>query len=242
MKGTATEKQSTDKRGNGKEKRRSERQRNGTESLRRDPKRKSKNTAPAESGRKDGNMEDLELARETLKNTKYLKSKYPQWRIEELADILGISEMYGIPLKEFYSYSYGYFLNGGHGFNFEILKKPLLTNSETHYKPSDSVWHMLVDNGGCGRLNFCGSYDSHLLYGDKANDVWDRFNDTILAYHPYDYDRINMVYIFSVQNGYELYKDFDEIYTSTKKEFEECIKEYRVRELEEKLAKLKGVQ
>lgn len=203
---------------------------------------KAKNTAPAESGRKEDNMEDLELVRETLKNAKYLKSKYPQWRIEELADILEISEMYGIPLKEFYSYSYGYFLNGGHGFGFKILKKPLLTNSETHYKPSDSVWHMRVNNGGCGRLNFCGSYDSHLLYGGKANDVWDRFNDTILAYHPYDYDRINKEYIFSVQNGYELYKDFDEIYTSTKTEFEECIKEYRVRELEEKLAKLKGEQ
>lgn len=226
----------------GKEKRRSERQRNGTESLRQDPKRKSKNTAPAESGRKEDNMEDLELARETLKNAKYLKSKYPQWRIEELADILGISKMYGIPLKEFCSYSRGYFLNGGHGFNFEILKNPLLTNSETHYKPSDSVWHMRVDNGGCGRLNFCGSYDSHLLYDGKANDVWNRFNDTILAYHPHDYDCINKVYIFSVQNGYELYKDFDEIYTSTKTEFEECIKEYRVRELEEKLAKLKGEQ
>lgn len=81
-------------------------------------------------------MEDLELTRETLKNTKYLKSKYPRWRIEELADILEISEMYGIPIKEFYSYSFGYFLNGGHGFNFEILKNPLLTNSKTHYKPS----------------------------------------------------------------------------------------------------------
>ena len=203
---------------------------------------KAKIPRRTESGRKDGNMEDLELARETLKNTKYLKSKYPQWRIEELADIFEISEMYDIPLKEFYSHSYGYFLNGGHGFEFEILKNPRLTNSETHYEPSDSVWHMRVDNGGCGRLNFCGSYDSRLLYLDKANDVWDRFNDTILAYHPYDYDLINKVYIFSVQNGYELYKDFDKIYTSTKTEFEECIKEYRVRELEEKLAKLKGEQ
>ena len=187
-------------------------------------------------------MEDLELAIETLKNTKYFKSKYPKWRIEELADILGISEMYGIPIKEFYSYSYGYFLNGGHGFGFKILKNPLLTNSETHYKPSDSVWHMLVNTGGCGRLNFCGNYDSHLLYGGKANDVWDRFNDTILSYRPYDYDRVNKEYIFSVQSGYELYKDFDEIYTDTKAAFEECVKEYRVRELEEKLAKLKGEQ
>lgn len=192
--------------------------------------------------RKDENMEDLELERETLKNTKYLKSKYPQWRIEELADILGISEMYGIPIKEFYSYSYGYFLNGGHGFGFKILKKPIISNSETHYKPSDNVWHMLVNTGGCGRLNFCGNYDSHLLYGGKANDVWDRFNDKILSYHPCDYDRVNKEYIFSVQSGYELYKDFDKIYTDTKAAFEECVKEYRVRELEEKLAKLKGEQ
>lgn len=187
-------------------------------------------------------MEDLELAIETLKNTKYFKSKYPQWRIEELADILGISEMYGIPIKEFYSHSYGYFLNGGHGFGFKILKKPIISNSETRYEPSDSVWHMLVNTGGCGRLNFCGNYDPHLLYGGKANDVWDRFNDTILSYHPCDYDRVNNEYIFSVQNGYELYKDFDEIYTETKSAFEECVKEYRVRELEEKLAKLKGEQ
>lgn len=203
---------------------------------------KAKIPRRTESGRKDENMEDLELAIETLKNTKYLKSKYPQWRIEELADILGISEMYGIPLKEFYSFNYGYFLNDGHGFGFKILKKPKISNSETRYEPSDNVWHMLVNTGGCGRLNFCGKYDSHLLYGGKANDVWDRFNDKILSYHPYDYDRVNKEYIFSVQSGYELYKDFDEIYTETKTEFEECVKEYRVRELEEKLAKLKGEQ
>lgn len=220
MRGLATEERSIDKRRNG----------------------KAKNTAPAESGRKDGNMEDLELARETLENIAYFKRKYPRWRVEELANVLEISEMYHIPLEAFYSHYYGYVLNGGHGFGFKILKKPLISNSVTHYKPSDDVWYMLVNTGGCGRLNFCGSYDSHLLYGGKANDVWDRFNDTILTYHPYDYDCINKEYIFSVQNGYELYKDFDEIYTSTKTEFEECIKEYRVRELEEKLAKLKGEQ
>nr|DAH23516.1 MAG TPA: hypothetical protein [Caudoviricetes sp.] len=187
-------------------------------------------------------MEDLELARETLKNTKYLKSKYPRWRIEELADILEISKLYDIPLEEFYSCNYGYVLNGSHGFGFKISKKPSLSSPTSHFKPSEDVWYMLVNTGGCGRLNFRGNYDSNLLYGGEANDVWDRFNDTILSYHPYDYDRINKEYVFSVQSGYELYKDFGEIYTETKSAFEECVKEYRVRELEEKLAKLKGEQ
>lgn len=187
-------------------------------------------------------MEDLELARETLENTKYLKSKYPRWRIEELADILEISEMYGIPIKEFYSHSYGYFLNGGHGFGFKILKKPLISNSVTYYKPSDDVWYMLVNTGGCGRLNFRGDYNANLMYGGKANDIWERFVTTILSYHPCGADRINNEYVFSVEAGYILYRDFDKIYTDTKAAFEECVKEYRVRELEEKLAKLKGEQ
>lgn len=187
-------------------------------------------------------MEDLELARETLKNTKYLKSKYPRWRIEELADILEISEMYGIPIKEFYSYSFGYFLNGGHGFGFKILKKPTISNSVTRYEPSDSVWYMLVSTGGCGRLNFHGDYNANLMYVGKANDIWERFETTILSYHPYDYDPLNDEYIFSVESGYLLYKEFDEIYTKTKAAYEEYVKECLVRELEEKLAKLKGEQ
>ena len=216
--------------------------RNGTESLRQDPKRKSKNTAPAESGRKDDNMEDLELARETLENIAYFKRKYPRWRVEELANVLEISEMYHIPFETFYSHCYGYVLNGGHGFGFKILKKPLISNSVTHYKPSDDVWHMLVNTGGCGRLNFRGNYNGNLMYGGKANDIWERFETTILSYHPYDYDPLNDEYIFSVESGYLLYKEFDEIYTKTKAAYEEYVKELLVREYEEKLAKLKGEQ
>ena len=216
--------------------------RNGTDKLRQDPQRKSKNTAPAESGRKEDNMEDLELARETLENIAYFKRKYPRWRVEELANVLEISEMYHIPLEAFYSHCYGYVLNGGHGFGFKILKKPLISNSVTHYKPSDEVWYMLVNTGGCGRLNFRGNYNGNLMYGGKANDIWERFETTILSYHPYDYDPMNDEYIFSVESGYLLYKDFDEIYTKTKAAYEEYAKEFLVREYEEKLAKLKGEQ
>lgn len=184
--------------------------------------------------------EDSILVRETLNNIQTLKKKYPKFTIERLVDVLEISEKYGIPLDEIRDY-YGFELvNKYRDFRFYFCHGDKLLNRETFYEFCASKWYIRLTFGGCGRFNFVTDTRclSDSLYYEKTNELYQAFLEKLMSYCPLDYDRINGEYLFTVENGYRLYKDFKEIYETTKTAINNELKNFKIKQLKAELEKL----
>lgn len=85
-------------------------------------------------------------------------------------------------------------------------------------------------------MNLCAS--SAYAYKDEAEDVWVDFLKRIQEYNPIDWDSVNHDYIFSVENGYKLYKDFGDIYKQAINDMRRAIAAYKKAELEAEIKQL----
>ena len=179
--------------------------------------------------------EDLILVRETLNNIQTLKKKYPKFTIERLVDALEISEKYGIPLDEIRDYCGFELVDKYRDFKFYFCHGDKLLNKETFYKFDTSKWYIRLTFGGCGRFNFVT--DPRCLY-EKTNELYQAFLEKLISYSPLDYDRLNGEYLFTVENGYRLYKDFKEIYETTKTAINNELKNFKIKQLKAELEKL----
>lgn len=187
--------------------------------------------------------DDIALAVETINNTRALKKKYPGFALDQLPDVLEISEKYGIPVDEMYLH-YGYTLKKRYAnFEFSVCHGCNLTNKETGYKQDKNEWYIHLSFGGCGRLNFanCNRYyqNSNILYSDEPNKVWHDFLSKLLEYNPLDYDGANNEYLYAIEDGYRLYNDFRGIYMATADAMNATLKEYRIKEMESAIEMLK---
>jgi hypothetical protein len=184
--------------------------------------------------------EDSILVRETLNNIQTLKKKYPKFTLEQLPDALEINEKYGIPIDEIRYYGEYELVWKYSSFRFLVCHKYDLTNKETFYKFDTSKWYIRLTFGRCGRFNFVTDSRclSDSLYYEKTNELYQAFLEKLISYSPLDYDRLNGEYLFTVENGYRLYKDFKEIYETTKTAINNELKNFKIKQLKAELEKL----
>ena len=70
--------------------------------------------------------------------------------------------------------------------------------------------------------------------------MYQEFLEKLISYSPLDYDRLNGEYLFTVENGYRLYKDFKEIYETTKTAINNELKNFKIKQLKAELEKLES--
>lgn len=85
-------------------------------------------------------------------------------------------------------------------------------------------------------MNLCAS--SAYAYKAEAEDVWVNFLKRIEEYSPIDWDSVNNDYIFSIENGYKLYKDFSDMYKQAINDMRRAIATYKKAELEAEIKQL----
>ena len=180
----------------------------------------------------------LALAKRIVKDTKILTKEYNGQTPQQLVELLSAAIECDIPPEEMY-------VNGWHmidlkchygSFCFDVVHNYRLTNKTTHQTLNDSKWYIHFGCGGCGRLNLCVS--SAYAYKAEAEDVWVNFLKRIQEYNPIDWDSLNHDYIFSVENGYKLYKDFGDIYKQAVNDMRRAIATYKKAELEAEIKRL----
>lgn len=187
-------------------------------------------------------VKDSVLVRETLNNIQTLKKKYPKFSIERLVDALEISEKHGIPLDEIRDHCGFELVDKYRDFKFLFCHGYTLSNRETFYEFCKSKWYLRLTFGGSGRFNFVMDTRclSGSLYYDKVNELYQTFIEKLMSYSPLDYDRFNGEYLFTVENGYRLYKDFKEIYETTKTAINNELKNFKIKQLKAELEKLEA--
>lgn len=180
----------------------------------------------------------LAMAKRIVKDTNTLNKEYKGQTPQQVVELLSAAIECDIPPEEMS-------VNGWHmiklkchygNFCFDVVHNYRLTNKTTHQTLNDSKWYIHFGFGGCGRLNLCPS--STYAYKAEAEDVWVNFLKRIEEYSPIDWDSINHDYIFSVENGYKLYKDFGDIYKQAVNDMRRAIATYKKAELEAEIKRL----
>ena len=180
----------------------------------------------------------LALAKRIVKDTQVLTKEYKGQTPQQVVELLSAAIECDIPPEEMS-------VNGWQmiklkrrycSFEFDVVHNYRLTNKTTHQKLNDSKWYIHFGCGGCGRLNLCASSD--YAYKAEAEDVWVNFLKRIQEYNPIDWDGVNNDYIFSVENGYKLYKDFGDIYKQAVNDMHRAIAVYKKAELEAEIKRL----
>ena len=108
-----------------------------------------------------------------------------------------------------------------------------LTNSTTNYEQNgeDTI---IIWSECCGRLAFVDKQ-----YYSAINDEWKEFINIIKSYNPIDYDEINNNYIYDLENGKKLIKEYDEILKVFDEKIKRKINEVDTAKKREQLEKLK---
>lgn len=182
---------------------------------------------------------DLSLSKNTIENIKYLKHKYPRFTLETLPDILSIVSETDIKIEEL-NVVYGSlceFAPVGGGFGIYISHGYSLGCPTTKYKFDETKWYARFSCNGCGRLNIIN--DSTIAYRGEPDAVWNEFLDKIKSYSPLDYDDMNNEYIFTLQDGYRLFKDFPTLLKDVRTKMQSAVKAYKIQQLQSQLDKLK---
>lgn len=117
----------------------------------------------------------------------------------------------------------GYYPNVNYGYfaiNSQIKagKKYYLTNSNTQYKMNgeDTI---IIWSESCGRLAFV-----HDKYWWDIEDEWNDFMDVLMSYDPLDYDELNNTYIYDLEHGKRLIRDYNDIVEDFQKKVRKKIK------------------
>lgn len=116
-------------------------------------------------------------------------------------------------------------------------KRYYLTNSATNYEQNHENT-LVVWKEGSGRYMFIDRCEHYLLIEDE----WNELISILKSYSPLDYDEVNDVYIYDVENGKKLIDDYDEIVKRIKDKVDKKIKigelERKKRELEKLIKEL----
>ena len=62
----------------------------------------------------------------------------------------------------------------------------------------------------------------------------------IRSYNPIDWDNLNNEYVFSVRNGYRLYRDFKAKYDETREQMDNAVAKYKIEKLQAEIRRLNG--
>lgn len=184
----------------------------------------------------------LAMAKRIVKDKNTLNKEYKGQTPEEVVELLSAAIECDIPPEEMYVNDWRMIGLKCHynSFCFDVVHKYRLTNKTTHQTLDDSKWYIHLGFGGVGRLNLCAG--STYAYKAEAEDVWVDFLKRIQEYNPIDWDSINYDYIFSVENGYKLYKDFGNIYKQAVNDMRRAIAVYKKAELEAEIKRLEEGQ
>lgn len=183
---------------------------------------------------------DLSLSKNTIENIKYLKHKYPRFTLETLPDILSIVSETDIKIEEL-NVVYGSlceFAPVRGGFSIYISHGYNLGCPTTKYKFDETKWYARFSCNGCGRLNIIN--DSTIAYRGEPDAVWNEFLDKIKSYSPLDYDDMSSEYIFTLQDGYRLFKDFPNLLEEVRTKMQSAVKAYKIQQLQSEIDRLKG--
>jgi hypothetical protein len=143
-----------------------------------------------------------------------------------------------------YADELGIELNGGHYPRFEygflvinrqikVGKSYRLTNSTTNYK-QNGIDTIVIWSESRGRYAFVNEQ----YYRDIGSE-WEEFKSILKSYNPIDYDEINNDYIFDLENGKKLIKEYDEILKVFDEKINHKINEVKTAKKRELLEKLK---
>ena len=104
----------------------------------------------------------------------------------------------------------GYYPRAEYGYccvnrQIKVGKKYHLTNRTTGYEFNGKD-NIVIWSESCGRLAFVNDNYYHTV-----DDEWKEFIDTIKSYEPLDYDEINNDFVFDIEHGKRLIKDYDGI-------------------------------
>lgn len=111
-------------------------------------------------------------------------------------------------------------------------KKYHLTNSRTNYQ-QNGVDTIVIWNEPCGRLHFVSDE-----FWWAIEDEWNEFMQTILSYEPLDWDDLNNVYIFDLENGKRLIEDYKQILNEFMDKCHIRIKAYQLQQKRKELERL----
>lgn len=180
----------------------------------------------------------LALAKRIVKDTNLLAKEYEGQTPQQVIDLLSAAIECDIPPEEMSvgAWDMVKLKRRYCRFEFDVVHNYRLTNKTTHQKLNDKEWYIHFGCGGCGRLNLCAS--STYVYKAEAEDVWVNFLKRIQEYNPIDWDGVNNEYIFSIENGYRLYKDFGNIHKQAVNDMHRAIAKYKKADLEAELKRL----
>lgn len=117
--------------------------------------------------------------------------------------------------------------------NIRTFKNYQLTNSATNYK-QNKIDTLIIWSAECGRLQFVDEY-----YYWTIEDEWEEFINTLKSYNPVDYDEMNNVYIYNVENGKKLIKEYNIIKNDFEEKILKKINDAKLKEKKEQFERLK---
>lgn len=173
------------------------------------------------------NKYTVKEAKEICEKFKNLCSYVPYgygYNVYELLDTCKMLEVLGLEWGENYKME-----------DFRIQKYKsgnyFITNSATHYKPEPDTYYIHWDNGNIGQLQFV---QEHIFY-----DGYNEFLEKLRSYNPVDWDPLNDHIIYDIENGKRVMADYKDIVKETRQKAREVAKQYRIKQLEAEMAKLK---
>lgn len=109
-----------------------------------------------------------------------------------------------------------------------------LGNSKTKYRQNGED-NIVIWKEPRGRLAFVRD-----KYWWDVQEEWDWLMDVLKSYNPLDYDDINDIYLYDVENGKRLIKDYDEIVKDFNKKINQKVKEVDLARKKEELKRLQA--
>lgn len=148
----------------------------------------------------------------------------------EYADELGIGLTGGYYPRYYPRVEYGYLV-----INRQIKagKNYRLTNSTTNYEQK-RIDTIVIWSESRGRYAFVDEQ----YYRDIESE-WEEFKSILKSYNPIDFDEINNDYIYDLENGKKLIKEYDEILKVFDEKINHKINEVKTAKKREQLEKLK---
>lgn len=103
------------------------------------------------------------------------------------------------------------------------------TNYEQNFKDTIVVW-----KESCGRYMFIDKNEHWSLIEDE----WNELTNILKSYNPLDYDKMDDIYIYDVENGKKLIDDYDEIIKGIREKVDKKIKNSELEKKKRELEKL----
>lgn len=184
-------------------------------------------------------QKDLEIAKKVMADGEMLYKKYKYRNVSDIVEVLSIAVECDIPIESLNKDGYGIRLTPSYAyFDFYFCHGYQLAIKNTKAKFSKSQWNIRFTCGGCGILSLCK--DGQIAYEEAPQQIWKNFLEWVRSYSPIDWDDVNNEYVFSVENGYRLYRDFKAKYDETRKQMDNAVAKYKIEKLQAEIRRLNG--